>query len=334
MKSVALLFSIVLALTTVACTGGGDRLQPQLPEEGRLIYEPNTTYDGQVLSIELTHRDESTTTLTTARNAVDRGEPFRPAMPGHSGWTWALVNTAQNSTTYAYAGVSWANDDPTDYLAAGYWLHYPSHPPDPSTIEVSGFIDGPELDVISNPPRMPVQGQATYGGRAGGLHYYKYGDGWGAELAGTLGIDEYEAIVTLTADFSDNTLRGCIGCEGDITLRQSQLHQHLSDAWQPLAAPLTDYELHLGAAPFNPDNGTFEHLDVTVMHPERTITQLEGFWGGVFSNVPDPDGNPRLVSGFSSALFGEADGSLGYFWGVFNGLSASWLAEAEESQEP
>ena len=329
MKSALFLFSIVLALTMTACTGGGSRMP--LSEEGRISFERNTTYDGQVLTVEISHPDESSTTLTTARNAVDNGKPFRPLMPAHSGWAWALVNTAQDGTSYVYTKISWANDDPTDYLAAGYWLHYPSHPPDASTVEIAGFIDGPELDVIANPPRLPVQGQAAYRGAAGGIYRYQYGEDWG-ELAGTLGMDEYEAIATLTADFSDGTLRGCIGCEGDITIRHGQLHQHLSDAVQPLAEPPTDYELHLGAASFYPDDGTFEHPDVTVKHPNRALTPLGGFWGGGFSNIPDPAGNPRLVAGFSSAAFEEADGSLGYFWGIFNGLSESWLAE--ESQAP
>ena len=329
MKSIAFLFSIVLALTMTACTGSSSRMTPS--EGERINFERNTTYDGQALSVEVFHRDGSTTTLTTARNAVDNGKPFRPLMPDHSGWSWTLVNTAQDATTYVYTKISWANDDPTDYLAAGYWLHYPSHPLDPSTAEVSGFIDGPELDVIVNPPDLPAQGQATYIGPAGGLYQYRYGTDWG-ELAETFAMDEYEATATLTADFSDGTLRGCIGCEGDIIIRSGQLHQHLSDAVQPLAVPPTDYELHLGVASFNPDNGTFEHPDVTVKHPDRAITTLRGFWGGGFSNRPDLAGNPRLVSGFSDAVFEEADGSRGYFWGMFNGLSELWLDG--ESQAP
>ena len=116
----------------------------------------------------MVHPDDSTTTLTTARNAVDNGKPFRPAMPGHSGWSWTLIDTTQDNTTYAYAVISWANDDPTNYLAAGYWIHYPSHPADPETVEAAGFIDGPKLDV-SNPPQMPMQGRATYSGFAGDL---------------------------------------------------------------------------------------------------------------------------------------------------------------------
>ena len=166
--------------------------------EGRIRFERNTAYDGQVLSI--LGEDGGRPTLTTARNAVDAGEAFRPIMPGHSGWSWTLLNTAQDSTTYAYAVISWANDNPTDYLAAGYWIHYPTYPFDYTAIEAAGFIDGPEIDPMS-PPHLPMQGQATYSGFAGGSYRYLYGASWGEALAGTYGIEEYAATVTLTADF-------------------------------------------------------------------------------------------------------------------------------------
>ena len=327
MKSVALFISIVLALMTVACTGSSSR-RPAVDEavqEGRIRFVRNTTYDGQVLTI--LGEDGGRPELTTARNALDSGKPSRPAMPGHSGWAWTLFNTAQDSTTYAYAGVSWANDDPTDYLAAGYWLHYPSHPPDYATAEGAGFIDGPELDV-SSPPQMPVQGQATYRGQAGGAYVYMYGESWGEELAGTYGVGDYVGTVTLTADFAANTLGGCIGCQGDIALWHSQLRELFGGPAREIHALPTDYELHLGAVSFNTEDGTFEHTDVTVRHPERTITQSGGFWGGQFSNIPDSAGNPRLAAGFSDAEFEEADGSVGSFWGMFNGLSTLWLEEA------
>jgi hypothetical protein len=131
MKLTAFLFSIPLALAAVACTGGGGRLplSDDAQDEGEIRFIRNTTFDGQILSVKLVHGDESTTTLTTARNAVDNGKPFRLAMPDHSGWSWTFVNTAQDSTTYAYTAISWTNDDPTDYLAAGYWLHFPRASP-------------------------------------------------------------------------------------------------------------------------------------------------------------------------------------------------------------
>ena len=293
--------------------------------EGRIRFERNTAYDGRVLSI--LGEDGGRPTLTTARNAVDAGEAFRPIMPGHSGWSWTLLNTAQDSTTYAYAVISWANDNPTDYLAAGYWIHYPSYPFDYTAIEAAGFIDGPEIDPAS-PPQLPMQGQATYSGFAGGSYRYLYGPSWGEALAGTYGIEEYAATVPLTADFSANTLNGC---QGEIAIQRTHLHNLLGDEVTRLEALPTDYELHLGTVSYNPD-GTFELPDVTVVHPERAITQSEGFWGGAFSNIPDTAGDPRLIAGFSDAEFAEADGSRGSFWGMFSGLSTTWLSGG--SKEP
>ena len=63
-------------------------------------------------------------------------------------------------------------------------------------------------------PQLPVDGTAAYAGQAGGLSY-EAGSDWG-ENEGAFVIDEYQGTVTLTADFSDGTLRGCIGCVGDL----------------------------------------------------------------------------------------------------------------------
>lgn len=324
MKSFVLFLSAALLLSTTGCGGGRGRMPvpDDIQREGRIRFERNTSYDGQVLSI--LGEEGGRPTLTTARNAVDAGRWFRPLMPGHSGWSWTLFNAAQNSTTYAYAGISWANDNPTDYLAAGYWVHFPGFPADYERVEAAGFIDGPEIDPVS-PPQLPMQGRATYSGQAAGSHFYRYGSSWGPDLEGAYGNEEYAATVTLTADFADNTLSGCIGCDGDIIVWRARVHDVLGGQVSRLEALPTDYELHLGAVTFNPD-GTFELPEVTVMHPERTITQSEGFWGGHFSNIPDAAGNPRLVAGFSDAQFEEADGSSGSFFGMFNGLSEAWLA--------
>ena len=101
-----LFLSTALALSTTGCVGGaggggGVRMPvtDDIQREGRIRFERNTSYDGQVLSI--LGEEGGRPTLTTARNAVDAGRWFRPLMPGHSGWSWTLVNTAQNSTTYA-----------------------------------------------------------------------------------------------------------------------------------------------------------------------------------------------------------------------------------------
>lgn len=77
----------------------------------------------------MVHPDDNITTLTTARNAVDGGKTHRPCLPGHSGRGWALANTAQDSTTYAYALIAWDNDDPTDYWQPATGCTFPAIPP-------------------------------------------------------------------------------------------------------------------------------------------------------------------------------------------------------------
>ena len=136
-------------------------------------------------------------------------------------------------------------------------------------------------------------------------------------------IDEYEGTITLTADFADATLSGCIGCTGDLVTRRAHFGIFLGDEVRDVRTIAAHYDLHLGVTPFNPD-GTFEHVDVTVKHPERSVIHSEGHWGGALSNIPDQDGNPRLVAGFSGAYFEESDGSAGEFFGTFVALSESF----------
>ena len=90
----------------------------------------------------------------------------------------------------------------------------------------------------------------------------------------------------------------------------------------PEAMP-TDYEVHLGPAPFN-QNGAFRDADVRVTHPGRSVTQSGGQWSGRFSNRPDGDGNPRLVAGITQGEFVEADGGRGFLQGIFNALSEAY----------
>ena len=249
------------------------------------------------------------------------------------GRRWTLLKTQTEGTSLAYALVSWNNDDPTDYLAAGYWLRFPgAHPPrlPLSQAEASLFIDGPEIDP-SNPPQMPVLGTATYIGEAGGVFSYRYGSDW-TGIEEPVAAEEFAGAINITADFGENTLVGCIGCIGDIEIRRAHLYSILGRrVEEPLASPAA-YEIRFGNTMINP-NGTFENSDVTVSHPERTVTQSEGHWGGSFSNKPDPDGNPRLVAGIADAQFDETDGSRGTFQAIFTALGAA-LCPPDTGQQP
>ena len=44
---------------------------------------------------------------------------------------------------------------------------------------------------MSNPPQLPMQGQATYRGFPGGTYVYKYGASWGEEIESVYEAEEY-----------------------------------------------------------------------------------------------------------------------------------------------
>ena len=314
MRPTDILLGIVLVLAVSGCARSPD------DDEGSIDFGRNSEFSGPALRVFLTLEDGREVSVNTGDDAVDSRPAVTP-VPGHQARDWTFIKEVEEGTSIAYALVSWDGDDPADYLMAGWWAEFPDqHLPNLSFRDSIQYaiVDGPEIDP-SAPPRLPLQGQASYVGQAGGLYTYVAGTDWG-EDEGAFVIDEYEGVITMTADFAGNTVRGCIGCEGDLVTRRAHFGIFLGDEVRDVRSIATDYELHLGEAPFNPD-GTFDHPEVTVTHPERTITHSEGGWGGALSNIPDQEGNPRLAAGFSDAEFEESDGSAGSFVGSFVALS-------------
>ena len=323
MRLVGLAVVMSPLLMTVGCGGGAPDLGDTAAfTEAQEQYRANTSFENGVISIEARREDGSPRILTSAAHREYEWGTYLPAppMPGFVNREWLLSENRHDGRTLLYTAVEWDDDNPADYLSAGWWLHYPpgAELDEFELADLSVFIDGPELD-LSNPPVMPMDGTASYVGTSGGIYEYFYGSGWG-ELQGESQYVEFQAPIILEADFAGSAITGCIGCLGDITAETLHLWPIL--LWQapdPDALP-TDYELHLGPAAISPD-GTFENADIVVRHPERIITQAGGVWKGQFSNVPDPDGNPRRVVGYSGVSFDEADGSIGSFESIFTALT-------------
>ena len=331
MKWIVLLATVFLGAVAVGCAGGGPGMKEIELTETQQRFRTKTTFKDGVVGVEVRRGDGSTTTLVSTIDLERTWAQYDPppAMPGSASREWLLVQNRHDGRLYAYAVIAWDVDDPADYLAAGWWAHFPpgSSRRDTDEAETGVFIDGPEIDP-SNPPEMPVAGEATYAGSVGGVYRYNYGNGWG-ELDGASQHTEFGAVVELRANFADGTIQGCIGCTEDIRVQAGQYLYPVVTWWSrdPVALP-TDYELRLGPTRFNPD-GTFENTDVTVTHPERDVTDTNGVWAGQFSNVPDPDGNPRQVVGLSDVGFSEADGSSGSFVGIFSALTPATLGLPE-----
>ena len=320
--------AVALVLTATACSRIGNDRMPLAEDEGRIHHERNSEFSGPHLRVFLTLQDGTEVSVNTADDAVATS-PAPTPIPGHQARSWTFVKDADIGASVAHGVVSWDPADPADYLMAGWWAQFPGqHIPDldfAGSIQAA-IVDGPEIDPAF-PPELPLEGQATYIGQAGGLYAYVPGSDWG-EDEGAYVLDEYEGEITLTADFADATLSGCIGCTGDLVTRRAHFGIFLGDEVRDAQDVAAGYELHLGVTPLNPD-GTFEHDGVEVRHPDRTITNSEGFWGGVVSNRQDADGNPRLAAGFSDAAFEESDGSAGLFYGTFVALSERFRASGE-----
>ena len=315
--------AVLLVLTAGACSR---RDEPPPPaDESRIDHERNSEFSGPRLRVFLTLEDGTDLSVNSADHAVATAPGATP-IPGHQARTWTFVKDADIGTSVAYGLVSWDPKDPADYLMAGWWAQFPDqHLPDLDFAESIQYalVDGPEIDPAA-PPRLPLQGQATYTGQAGGLYAYAPGSDWG-EDEGAYVLDEYEGAIAITADFAAGAVSACIGCAGDLVTRRAHFGIFLGDDVRDVRAVAADYELHFGATQLN-DDGTFEHTGVEVRHPERTVTRSRGHWGGALSNVPDRDGNPRLVAGFSDATFEESDGSAGLFYGTFVALSEPFRA--------
>ena len=329
-------------LTLSGCAGVGgegmDEAEPEpLPpiEIPALTPEPQpfrtqTSFADGVLSIDVPTPDGPTRTLNTARDVDLTWGLFlpRPVQPNHSSREWILVDNHYDGRVLLYALASWDAADPADYLAAGWWLIYPPDVPfeDYETATRGVFVDGPELDP-ARPPDLPLAGTATYVGGMGGLYTYNYGRAWD-DLAQSTEVTEFTGLVSLTADFGQNRLTGCLGCLEPI---ETVPGRHLFPAvpWQgpdPAALP-ADYDVHF-AAPFVA-SGAFGDTEITVAHPDRTIVSSAGTWQGQFSNVPDVDGNPRRVVGSADVLFAEDDGSHGRFTGIFDALTPATITPPE-----
>ena len=136
----------------------------------------------------------------------------RPVQPNHRSREWLLAQNHYDRRIMVYAFASWNNDNPDDYLAAGWWLIYPPGTPfwkfEDATRGV--FIDGPEIDPM-NPPDLPIDGTAAYTGSSGGLYTYQYGGDWGEELKGTTEYTEFAGPLSLEADFSKKMNHGLHG---------------------------------------------------------------------------------------------------------------------------
>ena len=253
----------------------------------------STEFDGETFVLKVDRQSGADLHLSTAEDHTIAFLYDRSPVAGHdSGADGHIIDYAPGETTIAYAAVSWLSSNTMDYVSLGYWLHASGDILGTFDIDEAGaFADGPEIS-MSNRPTMPVQGTASYSGYAEGL--YAGEDATGAD------IGRFQGDMGLTADFAASTIGGCVGCNGGVSLD---------------GVP-SDYLVRLGATPFE-SNGVYRGTSVTVEHPDLEFVSNSGAWGGMFSNVPDANGDPRLVAGTLGGQAATADGSRAVFVGAY-----------------
>ena len=227
------------------------------------------------------------------------------------GWFTDAVRTAARRNTWR---------------AEGYWLHWAgrnllSSAPTVTGIEMGAFVDGPEYR--SPPESLPVRGTAHYEGSARGFVALEYGTRFASgRPEGTVVGADWHGTTTLTADFADNSISGCIGCTGNILLTEWLVPDGVQR--RPALTPIST-RIHLGRTSVGAD-GTFRGATVTLSDPDAStypLTSSSGAWGGKFSN--SPYSSTVLPSKVAGTVGGEAawsDGTHAAYVGTFIGLTS------------
>ncbi len=286
----------------------------------------SAAFDGDGLIVTVTRANSSTFTLNTAYAFEDTGD-IDITRSSLALWAtereWSVANTAGDGAV-TLSGLTVMESNQADWLATGYWLHIAGQnllaaTPTVTGVEMGAFVDG---TAIRSQPDLPDDGTATYVGSAGGFYVAQYGSALAniEEVApGSTEIGEFEAPASLTANFADNTISGCIGCDGD-TVLTGVVKDSATGSLESFSEN-TKYQLQLGAAQIRPD-GTFRVNDLTLSNTDLhragvEVTEQRGSWGGKLWNVRNIPGTPRLVAGTLGSRFRFGDGTRGAFAGAF-----------------
>lgn len=340
MKPILAIFVSVFMLT--ACGGGGSPfvLEPlattiagardaanRIPASGAV----RSAFDGTDVVVTVTRRDHSTLTLDGSQHLVTELEPNQTDRAGRPRIHSRITDQDMGSITTVALGVSWGNDDFSDYTAGGWWIHIEGERkanPIPSdrvedafetitSVEVGAFMDGPEF---MGTPVLPELGTATYNGETRGLFVSLITEPDAMVISRLpFAVRQYGEFVgdaAFTADFSDMTIMGVVDnifLEGDIVMATD-------NAFVSKFAGASTYRADLLELPIRPD-GTFSGSGLQVTNPNRDIASSEGSWSGKFSTLTDSNDVSRLVGGTVGGSFRTANESEAVFIGSFYGMT-------------
>ena len=268
-------------------------------------------FDGQNVQVTIERLDGSTFVLDTTDDIFLKA-PFIPHISSHTSGQEAYVGELTDTSFYlAYVGSSWSST--SDFLAGGYWMRANGLDTASPTFEMGAFVDGPE---ISQSATLPSTGTANYTGPTQGFYYHEY-QGNPLVPNGTQEIGEVIGIITLTVDFENSLINGCVGCTQRSLVTGVAVDPQGQTYFEFENVPI-GYRVVYGPTPIGSD-GSFRGPNVSLVNPDHPVTESSGSWGGQFSNIPDAEGDPRLVTGTGGGDYTHANGTHGVWIGAFLG---------------
>lgn len=286
--------------------------------EGRTTDRASVDFDGTTAKITVTREDGTTFTFDSSDPAwysddIDPNMQFVPSGQTDVQFSYHVHEASENLFFASYIERGWG--DSGNWYVGGYWIRGDSNPyVHKAEVELGAYLDSPEIDSAS-PPALPSAGSATYSGGAQGVYYHDYANG-------AREIGQYIGDMTLNVDFATGQLDYCTGCT-----RPTLLYGHHVSADGETLESFAEVpnELIYRATAFIGANGRFEtqstELTRTANSERSPVVYNKGTLGGVFSNIPDADGNPRAIMGTGGGEYEFESGSGGAWVGSYIGTT-------------
>ena len=182
-----------------------------------------------------------------------------------------------------------------------------------ASFEMGAFVDGPEISGTA--PTLPDAGTASYTGPAQGFYHHVY-RGNPLFPDGTQEIGEVAGTITLSVDFANSLIDGCVGCAHRSQVSGVAIYPN-GGTYEFENASI-GYRVIYGPTAIGPD-GNFRDSSVRLVNSDHPVTSSSGSWGGQFSNIPDASGDPRLVTGTGGGEYAHENGTHGVWIGAFFG---------------
>ncbi len=278
-RQIAIAVALVLTLTGCGGDTGEDATIPDPTDQPMTIDTPST-FDGRTVTLSIRRGQ----TINTTNHSYTASPPPVLHSPEYSAREWLVPANAQ---LIGLVHATWNTEEHADYVTFGVWAERSSLVlSDPlASVETDAVFDAPEFR--HSTPIPSSAGRATYRGQAIGVY----------KNTATPGTDYgiFAGEVELNADFQQQRISGCIGCNTLIGTYPAGLPAVSS------LARLTNTMIRLEQATITNANSTYTGARITAESKSGAfpIQDSSGNWSGVFSSRQDGLDNPRAVGGMA-----------------------------------